>query len=48
MKIRLEGLHLWCKTCWASLFFTTDSILHARPVFDWILLEYQDIISNNE
>ncbi|CAG8558150.1 16343_t:CDS:2 [Cetraspora pellucida] len=48
MKIRLEGLHIWCQTCWASLYFITDSILRARPVFNWILIEYRNVITNAE
>ena len=36
MKINMEGLQTWCKTRWGSLFITTDSILRARPVFDWV------------
>ncbi|RIA91921.1 hypothetical protein C1645_821380 [Glomus cerebriforme] len=36
MKINIEGLQTWCKTRWGSLYITTDSILHARPVFGWI------------
>ncbi|CAB4488906.1 unnamed protein product [Rhizophagus irregularis] len=31
-----------------SLYATTDSILRARPVFDWILLEHHNIISNSD
>jgi len=36
MKIRYEGLQTWVKTRWGSLFMTTDSILCAVPVFDWV------------
>lgn len=36
MKINMEGLQTWCKTRWGSLFMTADSILRARPVFDWV------------
>ena len=36
MKINIEGLQTWCKTRWGSLYPTTDSILRARPVFDWV------------
>ena len=36
MKINIEGLQTWCKTRWGSLYITTDSILRARPVFDWV------------
>ncbi|RHZ43998.1 hypothetical protein Glove_781g13 [Diversispora epigaea] len=46
MKINMEGLQTWCKTRRGSLFMTPDSILRARPVFDWILLEHNEIISN--
>jgi hypothetical protein len=35
MKINIERLQTWCKTRWGSLYMTTDSILRARPVFDW-------------
>jgi hypothetical protein len=36
MKIGIEGLQTWCQTRWGSLYLTTDSILRARPVFDWV------------
>jgi hypothetical protein len=36
MKIKSEGLQTWIKTRWGSLFMTTDSLLRARPVFDWV------------
>lgn len=36
MKINIEGLQTWCQTRWGSLYPTTDSILRARPVFDWV------------
>ena len=36
MKIRSEGLQTWVKTRWGSLYMTTDSILRAVPVFDWV------------
>ena len=36
MKIGIEGLQIWCQTKWGSLYITTDSILCARPVFDWV------------
>ena len=36
IKIGIEGLQLWCQTRWGSLYTTTDSILCARPVFDWV------------
>ncbi|RHZ51352.1 hypothetical protein Glove_480g14 [Diversispora epigaea] len=38
MKIKSEG----------SLHMTTDSILRAKPVFDWILTEHPNIITNLE
>lgn len=36
MKIKGSGLKTWVKTHWGSLYLTTDSILHTRPVFDWV------------
>jgi hypothetical protein len=36
MKIKGGGLQTWVKTRWGSLFMTTDSLLRARPVFDWV------------
>jgi len=36
MKINIERLQTWCKTRWGSLYMTADSILRARPVFDWV------------
>ena len=36
MKIGIEGLQTWCQTRWGSLYITTDSILRARPIFDWV------------
>ncbi|CAG8718878.1 23909_t:CDS:2 [Gigaspora margarita] len=36
MKIRSEGLGSWCQTRWGSLYDTTNSVLLARPVFDWL------------
>ena len=36
MKISGGGLHTYVKTRWGSLFGSVDSILRARPVFDWI------------
>ncbi|CAG8614278.1 12703_t:CDS:2, partial [Gigaspora margarita] len=35
MKIHSEGLESWYQTRWRSLYDTTNSILLARPVFDW-------------
>ncbi|CAG8754105.1 5296_t:CDS:2, partial [Funneliformis mosseae] len=46
MKIKSEGLETWCQTRWGSLYMTTNSILLARPVFDWILSEHPNTISN--
>ncbi|CAJ0760890.1 580_t:CDS:2, partial [Entrophospora sp. SA101] len=48
MKIRSEGLQAWVKTRWGSLYMTTDSILCALPVFDWIIAENRYVISNDE
>ena len=36
MKIKGGGLQTWVKTRWGSLFMTTDALLRARPVFDWV------------
>jgi hypothetical protein len=36
MKIKGGGLKTWVKTRWGSLYLTTDSMLRARPVFDWV------------
>ncbi|CAG8610527.1 29447_t:CDS:2 [Gigaspora margarita] len=36
------------KTRWGSLYFTTDSMLRARPVFDWLLSEHLETITNQE
>jgi hypothetical protein len=36
MKIGIESLQTWCQTRWGSLYLTADSILRARPVFDWV------------
>jgi hypothetical protein len=36
MKIKGGGLQTWVKTRWGSLFMTSDSLLKARPVFDWV------------
>ncbi|GBC23318.2 ribonuclease H-like domain-containing protein [Rhizophagus irregularis DAOM 181602=DAOM 197198] len=47
MKINIERLQIWCKTRWGSLYMTADSILCARPVFDWILLEHNGIVTNS-
>ncbi|POG72416.1 ribonuclease H-like domain-containing protein [Rhizophagus irregularis DAOM 181602=DAOM 197198] len=47
MKINIERLQIWCKTRWVSLYMTADSILCARPVFDWILLEHNGIVTNS-
>ncbi|CAB5198560.1 unnamed protein product [Rhizophagus irregularis] len=48
MKIKGGGLQTWVKTRWGSLFMTTDALLRARPVFDWILREHANSITNNE
>ncbi|RHZ62588.1 hypothetical protein Glove_339g12 [Diversispora epigaea] len=48
MKIKSEGLKTWIKTRWGSLYSTTNSILKAQPVFDWILSEHSEIITNLE
>ncbi|GBC36080.2 ribonuclease H-like domain-containing protein [Rhizophagus irregularis DAOM 181602=DAOM 197198] len=48
MKIKGGGLQTWVKTRWGSLFMTTDALLRARPVFDWILSEHANSITNNE
>ncbi|GBB99039.1 hypothetical protein RclHR1_00340030 [Rhizophagus clarus] len=45
MKIKSEGLETWCQTRWGSLYMTTNSILLARPVFDWV--EHPGVISNS-
>jgi len=37
MQIKSEGLQTWIKTRWGSLYMITDSILRARPVFDWVI-----------
>ncbi|EXX77286.1 hypothetical protein RirG_025190 [Rhizophagus irregularis DAOM 197198w] len=47
MKINIERLQIWCKTRWGSLYMTADSILRVRPVFDWILLEHNGIVTNS-
>ncbi|CAB5360578.1 unnamed protein product [Rhizophagus irregularis] len=47
MKINIERLQIWCKTRWGSLYMTADSILRAHPVFDWILLEHNGIVTNS-
>ena len=36
MKIKGSGLQTWVKTRWGSLFITTDALLRAQPVFDWV------------
>jgi len=36
MKIKGGELKTWVKTRWGSLYLTTDSMLRARPVFDWV------------
>jgi hypothetical protein len=36
MKIKGGGLQTWIKTHWRSLFMTTDALLKAQPVFDWV------------
>ncbi|RHZ85688.1 hypothetical protein Glove_62g26 [Diversispora epigaea] len=48
MKIKSEGLKTWIKTRWGSLYSTTNSILKTQPVFDWILSEHSEIITNLE
>ncbi|CAG8755942.1 ribonuclease H-like domain-containing protein [Rhizophagus irregularis DAOM 181602=DAOM 197198] len=48
MKIKGGGLQTWVKTRWGSLFMTMDALLRARPVFDWILREHANSITNNE
>jgi len=40
MKIKGGGLQTWVKTRWGSLFMTTDALLRARPVFDWVSNKY--------
>ncbi|RHZ88171.1 hypothetical protein Glove_26g327 [Diversispora epigaea] len=42
MKIKSEGLKTWIKTRWGSLYSTTNSILKAQPVFDWIIRILKD------
>ncbi|RHZ81505.1 hypothetical protein Glove_120g3 [Diversispora epigaea] len=48
IKIKSERLKTWIKTRWESLYSTTNSILKAQPVFDWILSEHSEIITNLE
>ncbi|RHZ69728.1 hypothetical protein Glove_279g1 [Diversispora epigaea] len=48
MKIKSKGLKTWIKIKWGSLYMTTDSILQAKLVFDWILTEHPNIITNLE
>ncbi|GBB89019.1 hypothetical protein RclHR1_15660001 [Rhizophagus clarus] len=48
MKIQGGGLQTWVKTRWGSLFMTTDALLRAQPVFDWILREHATSITNSE
>jgi hypothetical protein len=38
MKISGGGLRTYIKTRWGSLFGSVDSILCARPVFDWVFI----------
>ncbi|GET00860.1 ribonuclease H-like domain-containing protein [Rhizophagus clarus] len=46
MKIQGGGLQTWVKIRWGSLFMTTDALLRAQPVFDWILREHATSITN--
>ena len=36
MKISGGGLRTYVKTRWGSLFDAVDSVIRARPVFDWV------------
>ncbi|GES96156.1 ribonuclease H-like domain-containing protein [Rhizophagus clarus] len=46
MKISGGRLQTYVKTRWGSLFNSVNSILHARPVFDWIIREEPEIITS--
>ena len=44
MKIKGGGLKTWVKTRWGSLYLTTDSMLRARSVFDWVSKLIKNVI----
>ncbi|GBB92451.1 hypothetical protein RclHR1_20050001 [Rhizophagus clarus] len=46
MKISGGRLQTYVMTRWGSLFNSVDSILRARPVFDWIIREKPEIITS--
>ncbi|GES83049.1 ribonuclease H-like domain-containing protein [Rhizophagus clarus] len=46
MKISGGGLQTYVKSRWGFLFNSIDSILRARPVFDWIIREKPEIITS--
>lgn len=37
---------MYSKTRWCSLWNTTDSLLRARPIFEWIKCEHPNILTN--
>ncbi|CAG8800699.1 27365_t:CDS:2, partial [Gigaspora margarita] len=47
IKIKGGAIQLYTKTRWGSLYTTTDSIIRSKPVFDWLLENCTEIISNN-
>ncbi|GES99414.1 ribonuclease H-like domain-containing protein [Rhizophagus clarus] len=46
MKISEGRLQTYVKIRWRFLFNSVDSILHTRPVFDWIIREKPEIITS--
>ncbi|CAB4440816.1 unnamed protein product [Rhizophagus irregularis] len=47
MKIKGGGLQTWVKTRWVFI-YDNGCLSRARPVFDWILSEHANSITNNE
>ncbi|CAG8849879.1 8646_t:CDS:2, partial [Gigaspora margarita] len=47
MKIKGGEIQTYTKTRWGSLFIITDSIIQSKPVFDWLINNYPEVISSN-
>ncbi|RHZ82232.1 hypothetical protein Glove_110g41 [Diversispora epigaea] len=46
MKIKGGEIQSYCKTRWGTLYTTADSIIRSKPVFNWILENHPQVITN--
>ncbi|CAG8784007.1 15417_t:CDS:2, partial [Gigaspora margarita] len=46
LQIKGGDLKMYSKTQWCSLWNTIDSLLHTRPIFEWIKCKHPNILTN--